>query len=491
MAPDKDYIDPLLNRLLHDIEVAPDEGMFDKIMPPDNSEHPVDAALYKHLAHAGFDPELYPRTTESSAVDAGISSALADLDMMPDDRWQAIAEQLPPEKNKRRYLFYASFAALIAIGIWGSSVLLSTNEKLFSKSSLHQSYRNGIAEGIDEGYEQKAYAYQQQLSQTMASQLNTFSENRNKRNKITSVESIHINTDNIQALAKTDIPAFTSRSTSPSLSPEQEEHPELNLRRLIRQKSAAIPDANTKLPLPVRYGGKRLSPFFIAFTAGALNEHTVANKISNPNVHRDAASLFGKSTGKNSNGMQFSLQAGMHFGTRWYVKSGVSVSHTASESRIDYTYRDIPIYDSATTVILGYFNRSYNSSTVVKQASKTSSTNIAIPVTMGMKLFESRRFSIWTEAGFGFSAFRKMQADVFSFQDEKVEAPEKSTMMTIAPAAGFSARYYFKPNIQFLLQVQMNYQQKRYYLENYHYTKQEISPLVSAGLLFHPMIKRK
>ncbi|MES2618519.1 MAG: hypothetical protein V4613_11615 [Bacteroidota bacterium] len=477
------HIDEFLSDKLAMFEEMPDDsamaGLFDKL--PAAFEHPIDNALYRHLSKAEFSPELYVPLAAQHPIDTGLSNALLQLDVQPQDSWQAIAGLLPEQKKKNRKVIYWIIALLIAV------VSAATYSSIQSKKS-NGAMINAVAQSYQNLMPETPSIYNQNTASQKATNELTFA-NQTKQMS-TGIARLRrflksMNDPNRKRLLFESIDNITGASVL-------EESPYLTIHPITKLFNRTIPDEISLIPVKSdSYFKKRLSPFSITLSAGAINDHTINDKISSDKVHRDAASLFSNATGKNNKGFILNLQFGYRILPRVTFKVGVNLVQTKVSPSINYTYTDIPIYDSATGAILGYYKRSVSNSTQLNETTPVTNTTINSPVQIGYQLFETNRFAVWVEGGTNINLKAKLNSDLFNFKNEKMAQAQKTKAMTFSPNMAFSIRYRYLPNLQLMAQLQLNYQQKKYYIDSYHFTKTELSPMINFGIIYHPLIRKK
>lgn len=234
----------------------------------------------------------------------------------------------------------------------------------------------------------------------------------------------------------------------------------------------------------------RLSRF--AFTAGLglLAEQSLGSGSAEADVHKDVQSNFQSSAAARRSGIQFFTLFDFRILPRMVLRSGASFSSSSVNSRFDYVYDEVPVYNPDGS-IKAYFVRPYASSPQVHETLSSSSRSVTVPLHLLYRLYAGKRLSYWAGAGINFNVQQRVQAQVFSFSDEALVALKSQGSSLLQGNVNMQLNYRIKAgwSVNLLLQAQRrkDFQEA----DGIHYHNTLLLPAFSIGLSYQPQIPIK
>lgn len=495
MENNNNHIDEFLFLKLGPLEQVPDPNALNTIIFQNEHSHVIDNSIQDHLGefeshpHTNFFSTIFNAlNNHKHPIDFALETQLSNIQESPKYVWNKIEPSLVIQSKKRRRavaLWCLFIASASAISILYSTLLndkkLTYNKANVSISKVNNSTANTTNKSLEKQIEGNSNSI---LDATPPTTFNP--------------DIISLNTIKHQSSNKISKNSVSKSTRSITLNSELFSNENENILALQYQnfklptiliKSDTVAEKIEKIISQKNYFKKKLSPFFVGGSYGYINEHTTHNSISNQNIHKDAVSVFSDATGTNRNGYSIYIFAGYRIKPNLNVKLGILQSHTSVQSNLNYTFTEVPVFNPDGT-IAKYGSRPAAGSPKVNEQNKNTNINTSVPIQLSYKILEQGKLSIWFDAACKIALKNKLNARLFSFLDATMVSDQLIKQQKITPCTGLTFLYQIKPNIHLSAQFQIGYQRKLFYLENYFFKKNELTPALNLGVIYNPLIKQ-
>ena len=446
--------------------------------------HPIDAGLNIVLSNLEESPNTYfsknfiaELPQKINVIDFALHQSLSQLEPLPNEKiWNNISKEITP-KRKRRFIAWLWFLPLFAFILIGYNAFNYILKQEISTKNISTLFLNK---------KQKKETTNSTLLSNQNYEILPYPALKKTKKKLIPNGKNH--TPNSE-LYNTEIrplnPLFLLSEVDATLLIP------LNYRIFTFEKNIKdtleyfkIEKLNKTKLLP-----KKLSPFSFSIMGGYLNSSTINYQIKTENVHKDALTLFENTTGKSSNGKQYSLLAGYRYKRFIDFRIGLNYMQLNAANNVQYIYNQVPLYN-AKGEIFAYGTRPNNSSPQVNQKAVNKTKNLSIPIQVSTMLMQTNKISVWGGFGAEFILQKNNNVQLFSFDNGQMETLSSNQLKTqkIIPNAQILFNYQYKPQWHFLFQIQTAYQSKNYYIDQIHYQKTELLPALKFGLQFNPLI---
>ncbi len=499
------HIDDFLFLQLSQLEQLPDDMAFGQLIHEMDKLHPIDYVLNEKLNDTDSPPNAESEQMLFAAlannehpIDAALNQSLSNLEAIPEKQWQEIAPVIVPAKDQRRRVLWLFFLGLtIATTVY----LFKDNDKgtITKASTLRES---SSTENANNKVTNDNTTLRNKSNEKEIERLDKSDDSKSKSPRLIPLSS-QTNEDPIKlTTSKPTRRKYTQGSNHWMFEIDESRNEKIDAQEISSLKHVGLEKTNvllypdtiselySKIFAPPSYLKKRLSPLFFGAGFGFINEHTVNNTISNRNIHKDAVSVFSQATGINRNGYTFNLYAGYRILPNFSFQTGITYSKTSVNSDMDYTFTEIPIFNPDGT-IAKYGSRSVANSPKVKEGNKNENTNLLIPIQVSFKFVEINKLSMWIDGGARFLIKNEFSTHLYSFLNAELVGTDHIKQQKVTPTSAVTFKYQLRPDIHLSAQLQLGYQQKIFYLENYYFKKTEITPAFNIGIIYNPLIKQR
>ena len=481
MADKQTHIDETLFRQLNALEAAPDPAAWQALAP---HLHPADMAISASLQDLTADASADSKAAIFSAlqhsahpVDAALSERLGNLQTDPGLPLQAVL----PARRKRRLAFWFLLLPLL-LALTGLYRLLNhaPNENASISARAKPSETAKDAELPEQTPLQAVAETDAKDGKVLSKELTTRSTARQSgpnEDALKPIPEMHLETGNALAAAEEQIPLlrYSGLAAWPYFTSLIADETKPKRQVILQMKTSKT---------------VRLSRFAFSAGMGLLAEQSLSSGSAEADVHKDVQSNFQSSAAARRSGIQFFTLFDFRILPRFILRSGVSFSSSSVNSRFDYVYNEVPVYNPDGS-ILSYFIRPYASSPQVHETIRSSSRSVTVPLHLLYRLYAGKRLSYWAGAGVGFNVQQNIQAQVFSFNEESLVALKNQGSSLLQGNVNMQLNYRIKAgwSVNLLLQAQ----RRKDFLEadGIHYHNTLLLPAFSIGLSYQPQIPIK
>ena len=506
MANKTEHIDDFLNQKFEDFNALPDTAAWHVIAENlSHLSHPIDQNIHQHLSELSDEPDTHVQAgilalaaTRQHPIDLALQEKLSVLESIPDKLvYQEAIASVNAERTKKRRLVLWFLLALILglsvlfVGLISPENSSSIGQKENKPDKQEQTTKlNSHTAPLSDGFEKTEKRMTVVEDQKQSKQKHNPSGSPFKTRETSEVvETLDFSSGLSDA---SDVKHMTDYDMEKTGDRSFYDHSvQIKLYKLFKHQYLSYDFSKithkTAHPLLPK---KKLSPFSINIQLGYNNESMSGTQLNTENVHKDALSNFNKANGKSRNGDIVSIHLGYRFGQRFVVKTGFQYSYTVTNSHLNYTYNELPVYN-AQGVLKGYFIRPGSQSTHVDENIKNKTTSFSVPVQLYMKVFEHKKLSIWTGLGSDLVLKRTSSGRLFSFDTEEMKDFKSTSKNIISPNVSMLLQYHLSPGIALTANLQGSYLSSRMVFEQITFKKQEIMPSLRLGLLITPIIPAK
>lgn len=481
MEDNKTHIDQSLNRLLSGLEAQPDEGHWNKLNHYlEHVQNPSDMGLNmllgdfelnppEHLQAAVLDNHLI----QTHVIDLALKNTLDQLE----DQGSLDLDHVLREKKKKRRLLPFLLLGLLALSGTYFIVHNKSNNDLTQTTILSGKTDSNPNPQIENGNRQ--VQPHEQSSQTDVNPDLTFKKQHQNGSSYSS-NTPDENTVEI-GLAGIDYPVVSKD--------EDIEH-SMDLRLFggftatfeneYTPKEKLMPSITRLVRIPFQFG----------IWTGYYFEDRSSLKSDANYVPKDGDQLMNQGNAVIKTGKTIQIDIRYRINHRIGINAGIQYSNSQATSQFNYTYSDIPVFDS-TGRLEGYIYRSPQVSPHFNQTVSSTSQSVNVPVNLNIQLFHFGAWQLFGGLGTNLQLLSKGRYMALDYEKGQLQTRSYNQGMKINPNAQLNLQYALSPMFRLGFGYRMAYRSIPTAESDKHFKGREFGNSIQIGIIFQPLIKKK